>query len=107
MIGFLWSIEKKENVYALPSMNEIFYGLYSFIANFLKEKLEQNDQKKIWIEQCTQCYKAVFDYILRLTDFDQDGDRPLELTELKNPYSRATCLILYLTAMEAPFTIEL
>lgn len=40
MIGFLWSIEQKGDINALPSINEIFYGLYQFIANYLKEKLE-------------------------------------------------------------------
>ena len=64
MIGFLWSIEQKGDINALPSMNEIFYGLYQYIANFLKEKLEATHQKKIWIEQCASCYKAIFDYML-------------------------------------------
>lgn len=49
----------------------------------------------------------MFDYILQLTDYEQDGDKPLKLTELKNPYSKATCLILYMYSMESPLSIEL
>lgn len=50
MIGFLWSIQEKGDIAALPSMNEVFYGLYSFIANFLKEKMLNMNGKRIWIE---------------------------------------------------------
>ena len=64
MIGYLWSIETKKDVKALPSMNEIFYGLYLYIAQLLEQKLLAANQKLIWIEACKERYKKVFDYIL-------------------------------------------
>ena len=107
MIGFLWSIENKGDINALPSMNEIFYGLFQFISSFLTMKLEANNQKKIWIQTCINCYREIFDYILEKTDYVEEGQVPIKLADLKNPYSKAVCLIMYMYGMESPLFMEL
>ena len=106
MIGYLWSIEVKNDIKALPSINEIMYGLYLFVAQQLENKLRFNHQKQIWIDACQNCYKKLFDYILELVDY-QNPNEPLTVYELTNPNSKATCLVLYMYSMESPFSVEL
>jgi hypothetical protein len=39
-------------------------------------------------------------------DFE-NSDRPLTKYELKNPNSKATCIMMYIYSMETPFSLEL
>jgi len=87
-------------------MNEVFYGLFSYIGTIINQKLSQMNQKQIWIDACIDRYKKVFDYILELMEFE-DSDRPLTKYELGNPNSKATCIIMYIYSMETPFSLEL
>lgn len=41
MIGYRWSITVKGDIDALPSMNEVFYGLFSYIGTIINQKLTQ------------------------------------------------------------------
>ena len=43
MVGFRWSTEIKGDADILPSMNEILYGLFSYIAKLLEKKLKANN----------------------------------------------------------------
>jgi len=37
----------------------------------------------------------------------ENSDIPLSKYELKNPNSKATCMIMYIYSMETPFSLEL
>jgi len=40
-IGYRWSIQVKGDVSILPSINEIFFGLFYYISNMLEAKLKE------------------------------------------------------------------
>lgn len=102
----MWSIKYKHDVKILPSINEIMTGLQKFITMLLTDKMSLTNEKLIWINACTERYKKVFDYIIELMDI-RDPDRPLTSYELRNPESKAVCLIMYMYSMESPFSYEL
>lgn len=100
-IGYRWSKEVRGDVNRLPTMNQVFNGLSSFLADFLRKKLAKSSKK--WQDQCIGRYKATFHYILDLIGY-QGRDRPITAEDLRNPNSKALCLILYIYSMDTPFT---
>lgn len=97
--GKLWGIEVKNYKWAKPSPKEMFVGLKKWIAK------QFDDVKGLSSEQnqlAYKVYKKALVSIKEAVNFEKMND-PMgqtDETNLSNPYSKASCLILYLYTME-------
>ena len=116
--GRTWALKKHKNELILPTPNEILNGLYVWLAmqfddhfKKLPEGIAQNalrnDYKK---------FKGFFDQMKELLQIKDIADKHLNINkqmkkqsqeaenehdlDLSNPYSKMSCLILYLYSME-------
>lgn len=107
--GKLWAQKIKNDYYAMPSIDEMLDGIQMLFSEFYEAKLSEAGElieinmvkESIWMafQQIKQCigYKRT-DLPLKEAQDDENGFN--SDSNFCNPYSKITCLILYLLSMD-------
>lgn len=105
--GALWSKKCKGSSIAMPTVREILDGLQKFLDIMVDDRAQ--DQPKYRARTIKYQYSCVFQKILEILSF-KNIDEPINhnRTEhgensIRNPNSKAVCLILWLFTIEPPF----
>lgn len=104
--GNIWAKKYKNEKTALPSLDDLLQGLLQWLVRQIEAMVIQansNIVRKNIIRNSRRNLQTIFEAV-EITKEDMDKALTLSETDpilgLRNPYSKATCMVLYLYSME-------